>query len=111
MNRARPSASACAAVFLTAPCVHPPPTQPMNEPSARMMAFAPALAEVASSVRTTVASAKGCRSPFIRAMQSMMSSDSTLIGCFRGIAAQLYRSMPCSWQVCQTRQAVCGMGM
>src|SRR6185437_2463570 len=79
MRRARPSTSAFAAAFLTAPKVQPPPTQPITVPSARSTALAPLRAAVAPSLRTTVATAKGCSSPFMRAMQSMTSSISLLI--------------------------------
>src|SRR6185437_6051400 len=79
MRRARPSTSAFAAAFLTAPKVQPPPTQPITVPSARSTALAPLRAAVAPSLRTTVATAKGCSSPFMRAMQSMTSSMSLLI--------------------------------
>jgi len=56
----------------------PPPIHPTTLPSARITARAPALAAVASSVRTTVATAKGWWSPRIAVMQSTMSTVSVI---------------------------------
>src|SRR5262245_18003281 len=78
MRRTLPSSSACAAALRAAPTAQPPPIQPITVPSARITALAPALAAVASSVRTTVATAKGWRSPRMRVMQSAMSSVSSM---------------------------------
>ncbi len=47
MSRALPSASADLTALRTAGWVQPPPIQPSIAPSARTMALAPALAEVA----------------------------------------------------------------
>ena len=55
-----PSASASCAALSTAARAQPPPIQPSEiVPSGRITALAPALAAVAATVRTTVASANG----------------------------------------------------
>ncbi len=59
IRRGRPSAIACRAVLTTAGWAQPPPIQPCIVPSGSITAFAPGLAEVGDSQRTTVASAKG----------------------------------------------------
>src|SRR5262245_61634067 len=59
-RRERPSASASLAALRTAERAQPPPIQPSEMvPSGRITALAPALAAVAATVRTTVASANG----------------------------------------------------
>ena len=59
-SRERPSASASCAALSTAARAQPPPIQPSEMvPSGRITALAPALAAVAATVRTTVASANG----------------------------------------------------
>ena len=71
--RGSPSINASRAAFRTAPLAQPPPIQPATiVPSGRMIAFAPALAAVTETVRTTVASTKACSVAFIRATRSMV---------------------------------------
>src|SRR5579864_985822 len=73
--RGSPSASASRAAFSTAPLAHPPPIHPATMvPSGRMMAFAPALAAVTDTVRTTVASTKACSVAFICATRFITST-------------------------------------
>src|SRR5262245_56688860 len=73
--RRPPSASASRAAFSTAPRAQPPPIQPATMvPSGRMIAFAPALAAVTDTVRTTVASTKACSAAFISATRSITST-------------------------------------
>src|SRR5262245_25964111 len=59
-RRDRPSASASLAALITAARAQPPPIQPSEiVPSGKITALAPALAAVAATVRTTVASTNG----------------------------------------------------
>ena len=74
-RRTRPSASASLAAFSTAERAQPPPIQPSEiVPSGRTTAFAPALAAVIDTVRTTVASAKGSPLAFFAVTMSRMSA-------------------------------------
>src|SRR6202167_37952 len=73
--RGSPSASAPRAAFSPAPLAQPPPIHPATiVPSGRIMAFAPALAAVTDTVRTTVASTKACSAAFICATRSITST-------------------------------------
>src|SRR5579862_393995 len=64
-SRGLPSAIASRAALSTAARAQPPPTQPSEiVPSGRITALAPALAAVAATVRTTVASANGTPADF-----------------------------------------------
>src|SRR6266545_1469648 len=73
-SRGLPSASASRAALSTAARAQPPPIQPSEMvPSGRITAFAPALAAVAATVRTTVASANGWPAALRSEMVSRMS--------------------------------------
>jgi hypothetical protein len=70
-----PSASASFAALSTAARAQPPPIQPCEMvPSERITALAPALAAVAATVRTTVASTKDSPAVLRDAIVSRMSS-------------------------------------
>jgi len=59
----------------TAARAQPPPIQPSDSvPSGRITALAPALAAVAATVRTTVASANGSPLAFMAEMRSRISA-------------------------------------
>src|SRR5580704_6486960 len=74
-SRDLPSASASFAALSTAARAQPPPIQPCEMvPSGRITALAPALAAVAATVRTTVASTKDSPDVLRDAMVSRMSS-------------------------------------
>src|SRR5512145_1399640 len=73
-NRGAPSSRAPSASLTATGSAQLPPIQPDTEPSCRMSAFAPGLAEVGRSQRTTVATANG--SPR-RASASASASQST----------------------------------
>jgi hypothetical protein len=74
-SRDLPSASASRAAFSTAARAQPPPIQPSEMvPSGRITALAPALAAVAATVRTTVASANGTPAGFRVEIISRISS-------------------------------------
>src|SRR5580704_7616772 len=96
-RRERPSAIASRAALSTAARAQPPPIQPSEiVPSARMIAFAPALAAVAATVRTTVASAKASPFCFIVEISSRISvarfiSDPREIGFERREAGEIVR--------------------
>src|SRR5215813_9297177 len=73
------SASASLAALMTAARAQPPPIQPSETvPSGRITALAPALAAVAATVRTTVASANGSPLAFMVEMRSRMSVASSM---------------------------------
>src|SRR6202451_3801462 len=73
-SRDLPSASASFAALSTAARAQPPPIQPSEMvPSGRITALAPALAAVAATVRTTVATANGCPADLRLAIMSRMS--------------------------------------
>ena len=97
-SRDWPSASASRAAFITAARAQPPPIQPSDtEPSGRMIAFAPALAAVTETVRTTVASAKGspfafmCRNAVEDVGRAVHGSDPREIGLERRKAFEIVR--------------------
>src|SRR5580704_5779530 len=74
-SRGLPSASASFAALSTAARAQPPPIQPCEMvPSERITALAPALAAVAATVRTTVASTKDSPDVLRDAIVSRMSS-------------------------------------
>src|SRR6202045_2191760 len=74
-SRDLPSASASFAAFSTAARAQPPPIQPCEMvPSGRITALAPALAAVAATVRTTVASTNDSPDVLRDAMLSRISS-------------------------------------
>src|SRR5580693_8565466 len=74
-SRDLPSASASCAAFNTAARAQPPPIQPCEMvPSERITALAPALAAVAATVRTTVASTNDSPDVLRDAIVSRMSS-------------------------------------
>src|SRR5580700_2955722 len=74
-SRDMPSASASFAAFNTAARAQPPPIQPCEMvPSERITALAPALAAVAATVRTTVASTNDSPDVLRDAIVSRMSS-------------------------------------
>src|SRR5580704_5714092 len=74
-SRDLPSASASCAALSTAARAQPPPIQPCEMvPSERITALAPALAAVAATVRTTVASTNDSPDVLRDAMVSRMSS-------------------------------------
>src|SRR5580698_8016931 len=96
-SRDLPSASASFAAFNTAARAQPPPIQPCEMvPSERITALAPALAAVAATVRTTVASTNDSPDVLRDAMLSRMSSarfmsDLRQIGLERGETFQIVR--------------------
>ncbi len=71
-----PEASTFFASAATAGFEQLPPIQPIHSPSALISAFAPGLAEVGFSARTTVASTNGSPAFFSRSAASRMSCTS-----------------------------------
>src|SRR5580700_1437100 len=96
-RRDLPSASASCAAFSTAARAQPPPIQPCEMvPSGRITALAPALAAVAATVRTTVASTNDSPDVLRDAIVSRMSSarfmsDLRQIGLERGETFEIVR--------------------
>src|SRR5580700_4863291 len=96
-SRDLPSASASFAAFNTAARAQPPPIQPCDMvPSGRITALAPALAAVAATVRTTVASTNDSPELLRDEMLSRMSSarfmsDLRQIGLERGETFEIMR--------------------
>src|SRR5271170_7221253 len=96
-SRDLPSASASRAALSTAARAQPPPIQPSEiVPSGKITALAPALAAVAATVRTTVASANGSPADFFDEMMSRTSdarfmSESREIRLERGEAVEIVR--------------------
>src|SRR6266850_6291148 len=77
-SRGWPSRSAARASRATTGSAHAPPTQPATVPSGRINAFAPGLADVGRSHRTTVARANG--SPWrLRSAASVSRSSGTCV--------------------------------
>src|ERR1700685_250054 len=96
-SRDLPSASASGAALSPAPRAQPPPIQPCEMvPSGRITALAPALAAVAATVRTTVASTNDSPDVLRDAMVSRVSSARFMsnlrqIGFERGETFQIMR--------------------
>src|SRR5262245_21397676 len=101
-RRDLPSAKASRAAFKTAARAQPPPIQPSEiVPSGRITAFAPALAAVAATVRTTVASANGSPLAFMAETRSRISparsvTDLSVVPAQAGTHEHRHRKFSCA---------------